>query len=156
MANSYKAVAIAADLADRLKERGLVPALALVQGFDTDKNPYLKLGAGANGGRNAIIKVKAVDWPEALDVLGLAQSVFTPHVIQLVSEANYAGATDNVVDTLTASDLLKLMAVAMGPGCIVEWYQSAAGTAPTLAAILPANLKETVHPDARYPLISAQ
>lgn len=155
MATDYKSQAIAHDLADRLKERGL-GSLGIVESFDTDGNPLITLGAGVALGANAVLKVRPVDWPLAQDILGLAANVYNPHVIQLVTEADYQGATDNVLDPLSPDQLLKILASAEKMGCILEWYQSATSVAPTAAAIIPSNLKSTFHPDQRYPLISAQ
>lgn len=154
MATSAKAHMIAAELLDRLKRRPSIKDLAMVSAVDVDANPYLAIGAGSPGGRNAIVKVRPVDWSLAKDVLGLAQAIYTPHVIQVVAEANPAGGAG--ADVLSAGDLLDLLAQCGAMGCIVELYNSANGDSPDLDDITPAKLKGTYHPDDMRPLISAQ
>lgn len=154
MATSAKASKMSAELADRLKIRPGLSALTVRESVDTDGNPLILVGAGSAGGENAVVKTKPVVWSLATDVLGLAANIYTPHVMQVVTEANPTGGSG--ADPLSAADLLSLIAQCSAMGCIVEWYQSAAGVAPTAAAIITANLKATYYPDARYPLISGQ
>jgi hypothetical protein len=154
MAVDYKSVALSAEMADELKMR--LSPLAVVEGFSTGLDPMLTIGAGVAGGRNAIVITKPIDWPLAKDVLGLTARVYNPHVIQLISEANYAGATDSVADTLSPADILTIQAVITKRGCKVEWYQSAAGVAPTGAAAIAGNLKATFEADLYWNINSSQ
>lgn len=161
MANSYKALAIAHELADKLKAR---QALAVVESFDTDNNPLITLGAGSPGGANFVIKVAAVDWPLGQDVLGLAQNVFSPHVIAVASEADPAGGAG--ADPTTRAQLLPVIGQCMAMGCETRWYESASGVAPSAGTITagatgtqafgPTNLKATYAPDVYHALISQQ
>jgi hypothetical protein len=159
--NSYKAMAIAHDLTDRLKAR-LNSSLAVVESFDTDGNPLITVGAGVALGANMVIKVRAQDWPLAKDVLGLSANIYAPHVVQFVTEANYAATSDNVADTLSPAQLLLLMGQIVLMGCAVEWYQTVTGVAPVASAITTTvsgnnlGLKGSFAPDERYPLISQQ
>jgi hypothetical protein len=158
MANSYKALAIAHELADRLKQR-LPAALKVTESFDTDGNPLISINDGTPiaGEANAILKVAAIAWPEVKDVLGLDQTVFTPHVISLATEADYAGATDNVADPMTRAQLLPILGQALAMGCRVDWYESATGVAPSAATIADATkLKATYQPDVYHALVSNQ
>jgi hypothetical protein len=151
MATSYKAQALASELADKIRSRGFGGSL-LVDAADL--NPYVSIGDGTIGGANALLKVKPVDWPLAKDVLGLDQAVFAPHVIQFVTEADpTAGAGAN---PLTRGQVLGILGQAMAMGCVVEWYESANGDSPDLDDITPAKLKGTFHPDHYHPLVSAQ
>lgn len=152
-ANSYKAREISATLADSLRARGF-GSLTLTEGFDTDGYPYISIGAGAALGRNAIIKTTQQSNPLAKDAFGNTANAFGPHVIQLCYETNFAGTTDNVPDTLTASDLAGLYASIYPLGCAVQVYQTATGVAPTLAAIVAGNLKTTQYPDPFNPVIA--
>jgi hypothetical protein len=165
VANSYKALAIAAELADKLKTR--LPATQLVtQSFDTDGNPLISIndGTAATLEANFVIKIAAVDWPLALDVLGLAQTVFTPHVIAIATEADTtAGAA---ADPMTRAQLLPVIGQALAMGCETRWYESAVGAVPTAATITAGaatgaafgttNLKATYQPDHYHGLVSNQ
>ena len=165
MANSYKALAIAHDLADRLKTR--LPSTQIVtESFDTDLNPLITIndGSPATLEANFVIKVAAVDWPTAVDVLGLAQTVYTPHVIAVATEADTtAGAA---ADPTTRAQLLPVIAQCLAMGCETRWYESAVGAVPTAgtitagaatgAAFGTTNLKATYQPDHYHALVSNQ
>lgn len=151
---SFKANEIRDELADELKKR--LSDLAHVNSFDANANPMITIGAGSALGRNAVIVVKPIDWPLAKDVLGLPATVFTPHVIQLVTEANFAGTTDNVADPLLPQDILVLLSTICKRGTKVEWYQSATSVAPTTAAILTANKKAEIEADLYWTSKSSQ
>lgn len=156
MANSYKAVALARELANKLYQR-LPRTFVISQLFDTtDGNPYITINDGtpAAGEPNFLIKVKSVDWTTAQDVLGLNQTVYTPHVIQLVTEADPTGGAG--ADPTTRAQLLPVIGQCVLMGAILEWYESASGVAPSLSTITAGNLKSTFHPNQQYPLISAQ
>lgn len=152
-ATSFKAYEISKTLADTLRWRGL-GSLGLVETFDTDGYPLITIGAGTPGGRNAVIKVTQQSNPLAKDAFGNTANAFGPHVIQLVSEANYAGATDNVADTLTASDIAKIFCSIVPFSTAIAWYQTATGVAPTIAGATAANLKTTEYPDPFNPVIN--
>lgn len=152
--SDHKSASLANDIADELKLR--FAPLAVVESFDANSNPMISVGAGVAAGRNAIIIVKPIDWPLAKDVLGLPATVYNPHVIQLVTEANYAGATDSVADAVPPADLLKLLAVVTKRGTKVEWYQSATGVAPTAAAAIAGNLKASIDADLYWGNLSSQ
>jgi hypothetical protein len=153
MANDYKSQAISNQLADLFKQR-LNGSLALVQSNDTDLNPLISIGPGTNGGANAIVKVIPQNWPLAQDVLGLSANIYGPHTVQLVTEADPAGGAG--ADPLTPAQLLLVIGQIVLMGCLVEWYQSASGTAPSAAAIIAGNLKGTFVPDVQYQMISSQ
>jgi hypothetical protein len=153
MATDYKSQAIAHDLASRLGERGLT-SLGIVESFDTDGNPLINIGAGSAGGANAVIKCLPVVWPLAQDVLGLSANMYSPHTLQLVTEADPTAGSG--ADPLSPNQLMMILGQVQQMGTIVEWYQTAAGTPPTAAGITSGNLQSTFYPDQRYPLISGQ
>lgn len=154
MANSYKAIGMARSLNDVLSKR--LPTLNVRESFDTDGNPLILVGAGTAGQANAVIKVKAISWPLAKDILGLDSTVYVPHVVQLCTEANFAGTTDNVADTLNPQQLLDILTEVTKLGSKVEWYQTASGTAPTAAGITGSNLKASIDPNLYWPMIASQ
>lgn len=156
MSTSYKAQAIANELADKLKSRGL-SSLGVVQSFDTDSNPLITIGTGVAGTANAVIKVMPQDWPLAQDVLGNAANAFSPHQIKLATEADYAGTTDNVADADSKAILGPLLTQIIEMGTQWKWYESASGTAPTAATLnSESNLKSANDPDHYRPLLSSQ
>ncbi len=130
---SAKSQAIAHELADELKKR--LSSLALVEGQDTNGDATITIGTGTAGQKNVFIRVKAIDWPLATNVIGLAQPVYTPTVIQFVTEKNYEGTTDNVLDILGPAELLPLIGTIVAKGTNVEWYRTNNGTAPTVSGI---------------------
>lgn len=150
MATTYKAQALAKELADRIKAR-LNGALTLAQGFDTDQNPYISIGAGVAGQPNAIIKVMPVDWPLAQDVLGLTASQYTPHKIAFVTETVATNGS-----YLTAPQQILLLGQILLMGSKVEWYKSSNGDSPDLDDITAAKLIASFEPDLYYPMISSQ
>lgn len=151
---SYKAAALSHDLADKLKSR-LSGALALVESVDTDGNPLITIGPGGAGNANALIKTLPVSWPLAKDVLGLSALQYTPHVMQLGTEADpTAGAG---ADPLSAAQLMLIQGEMMQHGTRIEWYQSAAGTAPTASILGDATkLKASFEPEQFHAMVQDQ
>lgn len=153
MATSFKAQAIANQLADLLKARGL-GSLGLVQSFDTDQNPLISIGSGAAGSANFIIKVTPVILPDSQDVLGNASIAYSPHVIQLCTEADPAAGAG--ADPTTRQQLLNVLGQIGRMGARQEWYESASGVAPSAAALIAGNLKASFEPDPYWPMIGNQ
>lgn len=153
MSTTKKALDIAAELLAELKVR--LPALAASQTLDTDSNPVIQFGAATAGSAGFLIKVRPISWPLSQDVLGNASTIFTPHVCQLATEANFAGTTDNVADVNTPAIVLTMISALAARGTKVEWYNSASGTAPTTATLTSGNLKGTWD-NLYYPMVSSQ
>lgn len=151
MSTSHKAIALARELADTLKKR--LSTLAFSEGFDTDGAPLIIIGDGVAGDANAVIKVNTINWPLAKDVLGLNQTVFTPHVIQVATEANPAGGAG--ADPLSPQQLLSIWGDVLLKGTRAEWYQSTSGVAPTASTYgTPSNLKAS-YDNLYYPMTSS-
>jgi hypothetical protein len=149
---SYKAQAIAHELADRLKVRAGLSALTITESTHSDGSPLITLSDGAltTTHESAIVKVEGASWPLAQDVLGSAALQYTPHVVKLLWEASPAGG-------LTAKDRLELEGQAVAMGCQVRLYQSSSGAGVVLADIdNEAKLVGVFDPDAYRPLISSQ
>lgn len=143
-----KARMIALKLADELKIR--LSALALAEGTGSAGDPLLTIGAGSIGGANAIVRVIPTAFSLAKDILGNAANSYTPHTIQLCTEANPAGGSG--ADILTPQQVVSLTSAIDGFGATWEWYQSANGTAPTEAAMIAGNLKATFDQNSYYKL----
>jgi hypothetical protein len=149
---SFKAQELAHNLASELKIR--MSDLVVTESFDTNGDPTIFIGALTAGSRSAIIRVKAIDWPLAKDVLGLASTIYTPHVIQLLTESNpTAGAG---ADILTAQDELTLIATIAKRGTLVEWYKTANTVAVTVAAIITGNLKASYDAELYWNMLASQ
>src|SRR5690348_11168024 len=70
VSTTAKAIALAHELADRLKNRKAISALTIVESFDTDQNPLIALGTQASSDSAAfLIKIEPVSWPLAQDIL---------------------------------------------------------------------------------------
>jgi hypothetical protein len=149
---SFKAQELAHNLASELKIR--MSALTITESFDTNGDPVISIGALTAGSESAIIRVKAIDWPLAKDVLGLASTIYTPHVIQLLTESNpTAGAG---ADILTAQDELTLLGAICKRGTLVEWYKTANTVAITVAGITSGNLKASYDAELYWNMLASQ
>jgi hypothetical protein len=96
--------------------------------------------AATPGDKIVVIRVRPISWPLTKDVFGNAATIFCPTVVQICTETNpgynAGGATGALLaDVLSAADLLPVLAECARTGCIVEWFQTAYGTAPSVAAI---------------------
>lgn len=140
------ALVTARDLVDSLVKRvsGTLPVL--VQSYDTDGNPILTFSADATpaaGEKVVVIRIKPISRSTALTSIGTAADIYAPHLIQICTEANYAGTTDSVADILTPVEILPVLGDVISRGAITEWYVSASGTLPAVAEMTTANLKAT-------------
>lgn len=150
MANTFKALALANDLADKLKLR---LTQAVVQSFDTDGNPLITIGTIATTNACAVVKVMPISTPLVTDIFGNAGNQYTPHRIQIVTEAFTSGTGLGVYLGVA---LLPLMGELLSRRTRVEWYQDTNGTAPTIADAVAAKLVKTLEPSLYYPTIANQ
>lgn len=151
MATSEKARMIALRIAEDLKFR--IGALALAETVGTSGDPVINIGAGTDRSASATIRVVPMGFPLAKDVLGNASNVYTPHTVQLATEANYAGATDNIADNLTRQQLGDILVSCISTGCTMEWYEEADGTGPSETTIAANKLKATLKQNPYQPLM---
>jgi hypothetical protein len=157
MATTKKALALAVKLADELRLRApmLAGALAITEGFDvTTGNPTIVVGAGGIGDAGGFIMISPVAFPNSYNVIGQVASVYTPHVVQIVTEANPAGGAGADINT-PAQLLGLLLAPALKLGCKVEWYNAANGSAADAADITEAKLVAS-YDDLQFPLLGGQ
>lgn len=153
MATTKKALAMAEELVSELKQRQSALAVALT--YDSDQNPLIRVGSGANGAAGGLIKIMPIVWPLAKDVLGLSAEMFHPHVVRLNVEANAAGGAGADINTWAVQ--LLLVAACVSKGARTEVYESTNGTAPNATDINDATkLKATWEPSSQYPMISSQ
>lgn len=121
-------------------------SLAKTPSFGASGECDLLVGTGAIGSDSVFARFSAQS-TNAKDVLGLAQQVWTPHVIQIVTEANPAGGAG--ADVGTWATRLAIIGAAVQTGCRVEMYASANGVAVSSAAITGAPL--AVFDSLQYP-----
>lgn len=143
MATTQKAIAISRELADVLSKRlaTLGTPLYVTEGLDSSGNPTLVINDGTPvaGEENFFIRIKPVEWALAKDILGNTATIFTPHVIQIATEAPAAGAFPGEYIPCTA--LLAVLSECVRKGCKVEWYQSANTVVPVVGTLVAGNLK---------------
>lgn len=154
MANTYKAYELAKQLQWKLAIRIGTKVKELA--FDSDGNPYIMINDGtpATTEANAIVKVAPESWPLAKDSLGNTALAYTPHVVQLVTEAPAAGSGPGVY--LTCQLFSDILAECFMLGCKFEWYQSDNTDTPDLDDITAAKLKASIRPDVYNQLTSQQ
>jgi hypothetical protein len=109
----------------------------VVETADSNGNPVLTFSADATpttGEKIAVILIKPAAIYTTTDILGNTAIQVSNHVVQVVTERNFEGTTDNVLDILTGEYLFLFCELAK-LGHPIEWYRTTAGTAPTIAGI---------------------
>lgn len=147
MSTTPIAIATARELKDRWAKEVYATLPYITESSDSSGNPVLTLSADATpatGEKVVVVRVKPISMASMLNVLGSTQEVFSPHVIQICTEANYAATTDNVADILTPAELGPVIIACGRKGMTVEWYVSANGTVPATTQMTSSNLKVTV------------
>lgn len=137
MANLFKAGAIAGELADALAKRCAVSMPVVTQAVDNGY-PTITISADATpatGEKVVFIKVNQLSWSTALNSIGQTQDIYDKVVIQIVTEKNYEGTTDSVLDILGPAELLPVLGEVLRKGTRVEWYRTTNGTVPSAAGI---------------------
>lgn len=151
MAATQKAVNLIEAIAEELARR--LPALAQTKGQDSALNPQLVVGTGVAGAAGCYIRCIAQPWT-AKNVLGMAADVFSPHVLQVVFEANPAGGAGADINTLAT---VSVVLTTLGrKGTALEVYQETNGAAPGEADIVPAKLQVRIDPMLEAGMIANQ
>lgn len=153
MATTKKALVMADELLAELRIR--LSALTSTLSYDTDLSPLIQCGAASAGSPGACIKVMPIEWPLVKTSLGLTQEVYTPHVIRVAFEANYAATNDNIADVNTWAHMLPIIGACLAKGAKVEVYVETNGTRPTASTFAAAKLVSTFD-SLQYPMVSGQ
>lgn len=146
MATTAKALASHRELVDILKLQVAATLPVATDSYDSDGNPVTTFSADATpaaGEKVVVIRTKAIGAYGATNSIGQTAEQFSHHVVQLCTELNFAGTTDNVADILTPVELLPVLVELGRKGSFVEWYQTANATIPSTAAMTSGNLKAT-------------
>lgn len=151
MATTMKANEMARALRDELNlrlQKIPTPVTVAEVSYDTDQNPLIKIGTGVVGAAGGLVKVKPIDWPLPVDVIGLPQRVYSIHEIQFVREAAVAANVDYLIMTIVS-----VLAVR---GTKLRIYQSANGTAPSAAQLVDANITAVIESDLYHKMTASQ
>lgn len=140
---THKAVALSRHLADDLKKR--FAPLEVAESFDTNGNPVVTVSDGtlATTERGAVLRILGDTNPVAKDILGNDAIHYTPHTLQICSEADDGLGNGNTGSYLTIQDILHLVGECGKRGMKLEWYVSANGDVPAVAEMIAGNLVAT-------------
>jgi hypothetical protein len=159
MATTKKALDFARDLMDVWAKEVKATLPIITETFDASGNPVITLSADvdpAHGEKVVVVLIKPYATGTATDVFGNTATAFTPHIIQVCTEMNYAATTDGVADILTPVEILPVLAEVIKKGTIVEWHQTANGTVPSEAAITAGTVLKSTYRDLYWTIQSAQ
>lgn len=146
MATTKFAQVLQRDLAEDLTLRGYT----VTQSFGTSGDPMLLVGTGATTTQTALIRILPEDTLQVNSV-GVTQTVYTPHKIQLAIEENTSGG----VTFLTLANALKLAAAILPKGTKVEVFLVATGDMPLNEADFAdsdTQLVAVLYPNLYHPL----
>lgn len=153
MSTTSKSLALSHELADIIKKR--LPALAVSEGFDASSDgphPTILVGAGTAGSESMFVRVKPIDWSLSQNVIGQTSQVYTPNVIQIVTEANAAATLG--CGFFSLADILPLLGEILSKGTKVEWYQSANTNPVDVSDIVSGNLKASFQTSLYWGMLS--
>jgi hypothetical protein len=145
-----KASSLREEFASEMKLR--LSALAQVKSFGASSECDLLIGAGTAGTDSVFIRFTPIATVQK-DVLGLAQQVFTPHIAQVVIEANPAGGAG--ADVGTWATRLAIIGSLIAKGIRVELYQVSNTTAVSSAGIAAGNLQASFEIHPQYPMMAS-
>lgn len=142
MSADKQALVTQSQLAEELTLR--LPTVTIAQGSGTSGDPTITIGTPASGGAFARIVAEST---VQLNALGLAQTVYAPHKIQVCFEFD---STLTTVATMALTSMWGLIASVVSKGMTVEVYAVADGSTPNEAALVAANLKATIDPSLYF------
>ena len=155
MATTKKALAIRDELIDALRKR-VSNYGSIVEGFDSSGNPTIALndGTAATTEDNVFIRVTPRDWALTKDILGSAQQVYTPHVIQLAVETS-ATAT-GIMDYASVAHAIAILGEVVERGCRFEYWEETNGTIPSATTFDTASKLKASYESLYWPMLSSQ
>jgi hypothetical protein len=156
MATSKKALELAAELADELRKR-VSSYASITETSDASGNPLITLsdGSAATTEDTVVIRVSPRDWALAKDVLGSAQTVYTPSVIAVAVEGPTSGL--GLARYVSVAHAWAIFATCAKRGTLLEYWESDNGTvASETTFATAANKKTSVEAELYWPLLSSQ
>jgi len=151
--STQKAIALRNAIKDGLFIR---LGLTCTESFDSDGNPLLRVGAASAGSAGCFIRVSA-EGSIQKDILGLAQKVFTPHIVDVAFEGNDATTTStlpNVANTMAITTAI--LGEVLAKGAKTRVWLGPTGTAPSDTTFDTAGYLKATWQDLQYPLMAAQ
>jgi hypothetical protein len=152
MPATQKAVALLDAIAEELLKR-LSAITPQTKGQDSAQNPQLVVGAGTAGAAGCYLRVISQPWT-AKNVLGSTSDVFSPHVVQVVFEANPAGGAGADINSLAT--LSTVIAVCARKNTALEIFQETNGAAPGEADCVAAKLQVRLDASLDHGMIANQ
>lgn len=160
MSANKKVLELSAELADELRKR-VSDYAQITEGFDSAGFPTILLGPATPATTNDTVYIRTTprSWNLTNDVLGLPQTVYTPSVIQIVTEE---GTTDITAFYVTIAHYLAISGAVLQRGTRVELWETANGTVPSTVTpatdptqLTGATLKASFE-SLYWPLLSSQ
>lgn len=135
MSANKKVLELSAELADELRKR-VSDYVQITEGFDTAQFPTILLGPATPATTNDTVLIRTTprSWNLTNDVLGLPQTVYTPSVIQVITEQ---GTSDRPWFYVSIAHITAILGAVYQRGTRVEIWETANGTIPT--AVTPAS-----------------
>jgi hypothetical protein len=129
MSANKKCLELSAELADELRKR-VSDYVQITESFDSAGMPAITIGPATPATTNDTVYIRTTprSWNLTNDALGLAQTVYTPSVIQLVTEE---GTTDKPFFYVTIVHMLAILGASLQKGTRLELWETANGTVPT-------------------------
>lgn len=152
---SYKALELSAELADRLRKR-VSDYASITEAFDANGNPTIALNDGtpATTEDAVFIRVEPRSWTLTKDVLGLAQTVYTPHVCKIAAEGPASGV--GLGRFVSVAHLFAILLTAGEFGMRTEYWEEPNGNPPAVTTFDTAGNFKTAWESLYYPLLSSQ
>lgn len=157
MATTKKALDFARDLMDVWAKEVASTLPVITETFDASGNPVITLcqdSAPATGDKVVVVLIKPYTTGTSYDCLGLTASAYTPHIIQICTEANKSDGAG--ADILSPVELLPVLAEVCKRGTIVEWHVTDNGTVPSEAAITAGTKLVATYQDLYWTIQKAQ
>jgi hypothetical protein len=157
MATTKKALELAAELADELRKR-VSDYASITESSDASGNPLITLNADASPATTedvVVIRVRPRTWELAKDVLGTAQTVYTPHVIDVATEVS--GVATGIMDYVSVAHALQILTSCAKRGTRLELWEETNGTIPSETTFATAaKMKASIEAELYWPLLSSQ
>lgn len=132
MSANQKTIELSAELADELRKRFATAYTSIKESFDSSGTPTIDLSDGSEATTEDAVFIRTAprSWALTKDVLGLAQTVYTPSVIQIVTEAGTGGNASCFAAYVSKAHVLALLETVGARGTRVEYWETANGTIP--------------------------
>src|SRR4051812_35043388 len=156
MATTKKALELAAELADELRKR-VSDYGVITESVDANGHPTISLTADSTPATtedNVFIRVKPIDWALAKDVLGNAQTVYTPHVIQLAVEAPASGV--GLARFVSIAHAWAILNACGQRGCEFQYWEETNGSIPAATTFDTANKQKASFSNLYWNMLSQQ